>query len=145
MWVNSLCSEFQLTRTLMSSSRAVGFPMPSGTHFLWAGSSSSFPKRFHSPSSSKVVSTCWGAITWAASSSLISTSLNSIFSFSVSLSTPLEVPFPVCSVVSRSAGVSPEKRGAVGWRSCQRWLVSVWKTGFEDSHDFLCSSVLTYA
>lgn len=91
----------------MSSSRAVGFLMPSGAHFLLAGSSSSFPKRLHSPSNSKVVSTCLGAV--ASNASSLSSSLNSVFSVSVSLPTPLAVPLPAWSLVPRSAGVSPVK------------------------------------
>ena len=83
--------------TLMLSSRAVGFLMPSGTHFLWAGSSSSFPKRLQSPSSSKVVSTCLGVAPCLATcvASSLTSSLNSIFSVSTSLSPPLEEPLPV--------------------------------------------------
>lgn len=95
----------------MSLSRAVGFLMPAGTQFLFAGSSSSFPRRFHSPSNSKVVSTCLRVPSRVASGSLHS-SLNSIFSASESESSSV-LSSPFRWQASRSVCVRPEKRGYV--------------------------------
>lgn len=133
----------------MSASRAAAFLMPSGTHFLCAGSSSSFPKRFHSPSSSKGVSTYWGGVTSAAfpsaSSSVLSLSSFMIVSvISGSLSTPLDVPFPVWPLVSRSAWVSPEEKERTRWLQFMSVVTSN-KKKKEGSDIFLCSSRLTYA
>lgn len=96
--------------TLMSSSSAVAFLIPAGTHFLWAGSSSSFPKRFHSPSSSKGVSTGRVVPTLFSSSSSPSPSLtSSTFGFSSTSPSTSSVPLMGGSLFPTSARVSPEK------------------------------------